>query len=252
VKRLRYAHSDNLLQALNYLPMKATIEQLAKVAIFTHLNPEQAAQLLPDAGVQHYQVGETIMQENDRLSAALYVLIEGKLRVVKTATTGKETLLRILSAGEFFAAPALFGKAIAPATVIAESSVQVLTVKRETLLKAIQVTPEIALSMMAVFNQRLQQLHETVHGLVSERAIVRLARLIQDSATEQQINPTQSGTEVDLQSHYHMARRIGITYEECVRLFKQMQGIVSYRRGGKITILNPQALHNIAHGEIVL
>lgn len=231
--------------------MKATIEQLAKVAIFAHLNPEQAAQLLPDANVQHYQAGEMIMQENDRLSATLYALIEGKLRVVKTATTGKETLLRILSTGEFFAAPALFGNAIAPATVIAESSVQVLTVKRETLLKAIQMTPEIALSMMAVFNQRLQQLHETVHGLVSERAIVRLARLIQDAATEQQMNLTQE-TEVNLQSHYHMARRIGITYEECVRLFKQMQGIVSYRRGGKITILNQQALHRLAHGEVEL
>ncbi|MGG6263326.1 Crp/Fnr family transcriptional regulator [Leptolyngbya sp. AN03gr2] len=230
--------------------MKATIEQLAQVSILANLKSEQLAQLLPDADVQRFQTGETIMQEGDRLSAALYALIDGKLRVIKTATTGKETILRTLNAGEFFAAPALFGNAIAPATVIAETSTEVLKIKRETLLKAIQTNPEIAFSMMAVFNQRLQQLHETVHGLVSERAIVRLARLIQETAIEQQIGSDPSESRIDLQSHYHIARRIGITYEECVRLFKQLHGVVTYHRGGKITILNKQALDQIAHGSI--
>jgi len=228
--------------------MKATIEQLTLVSIFADLKLEQLAQLQPEAAVQHYQAGETVMQEGDPLPAVLYALIHGRLRVVKTATTGKETILRTLDAGEIFAAPALLGNRIAPATVIAEGSVQVLKVDRETLLQVIQANPEVALSMMAVFNQRLQQLHETVHGLVSERAIVRLTRLIQDSAVEQQIDLNQPGACVNLRSHYHMARRIGITYEECVRLFKQLHKIVSYRRGGKITVIDRSALNKIAQG----
>lgn len=232
--------------------MQATIEQLAQVSILANLTPELLTQLQPNATVQPYQAGETIMQEGDLLSAALYALVSGKLRVVKTATTGKETILRTLTAGEMFAAPALFGNRIAPATVIAEDSVQVLNVKREALLKAIQVSPEIALQMMNVLNQRLQQLHETVHGLVSERAIVRLARLIQTTAIEQHIDLNQPEACIELRSHYHIARRIGITYEECVRLFKQLQGIVSYRRGGNITIVDRQALNQVARGSIEL
>jgi CRP/FNR family transcriptional regulator, cyclic AMP receptor protein len=228
--------------------MKATIEQLTRVSIFANLKPGQLGQLQSDAAVRNYQAGETVMQEGDSLPAALYALIGGRLRVVKTATTGKETILRALNAGEIFAAPALFGDRIAPATVIAEDSVQVLTVKREALLKAIQANPEIAFHMMAVLNQRLQQLHETVHGLVSERAIVRLTRLIQTTAIEQQIDLNSSGACVDLQSHYHIARRIGITYEECVRLFKQLHGVVSYHRGGKITVIDESALDKIAQG----
>ncbi|MBD2078683.1 Crp/Fnr family transcriptional regulator [Leptolyngbya sp. FACHB-17] len=228
--------------------MKATIEQLTRVSIFANLLPEQLAQLQPDATMQQYQAGETITQEGDSLPAALYALVDGRLRVVKTATTGKETILRTLNTGDIFAAPALFGNQIAPATVIAEDSVQVLTVKREALLKAIQANPEIALQMMAVFNQRLQQLHDIVHGLVSERAIVRLARLIQTTAIEQHIDLDRPGADVELQSHYHIARRIGITYEECVRLFKQLQGVVSYRRGGKITVIDGAALNQMAHG----
>ncbi|MEG4945393.1 hypothetical protein QUA82_10650 [Microcoleus sp. F8-D3] len=55
---------------------------------------------------------------------------------------------------------------------------EVLTTEREVLLAAIRENPEIALRILAVFNQRLQQLYETVHGLVSERAIVLLTRFI--------------------------------------------------------------------------
>lgn len=228
--------------------MKATIEQLTLISIFANLKSAQLGQLQPDTAVRNYQAGETVMQEGDLLPAALYALIDGKLRVVKTATTGKETILRTLNASEIFAAPALFGDRIAPATVIAEDSVQVLTLKREALLTAIQTNPEIAFQMMAVLNQRLQQLHETVHGLVSERAIVRLARLIQTTAIEQHIDLNSPKSCVNLQSHYHIARRIGITYEECVRLFKQLHGVVSYRRGGKITIIDQLALNAIAQG----
>ncbi|MCD8486931.1 Crp/Fnr family transcriptional regulator [Geitlerinema calcuttense] len=229
--------------------MKATLDQLASISIFTQLQPEQLTRLQPHSVVQTYQTGEIISHEGDRLSPRLYALIAGLLRVSKTASNGKETILRTLANGDIFAAPALFGNAIAPATVIAESEVQVLMVDRVALLAAIQENPEIALQMMAVFNQRLQQLHEMVHGLVSERAIVRLARLIQYAAGVPGMQVSQQGICLRQPlSYYEIARSIGITYEECVRLFKQLKPIVSYRRGGKITILDWEGLEAIARG----
>ena len=87
--------------------------------------------------------------------------------------------MRLIPAGELFAAPAIFGNGISPATVICQIESQVLTIDREALLKAISHSPEISLRILEVFNQRLQQLHNTVHGLISERALVRLVRLIQ-------------------------------------------------------------------------
>ncbi len=228
--------------------MKATVEQLASILVFRQLQPEQLTSLQPHTFVQIYQTGEIVSHEGDRLPPRLYALIKGGLRVCKTATSGKETILRTLASGDIFAAPALFGNGISPATVIAESEVHVLMVDREALLAAIQANPEIALKMMAVFNQRLQQLHETVHGLVSERAIVRLARFIR-SAAAAETPISEQGACLRLRlSHYEIARSIGITYEECVRLFKQLNSTVSYNRGGKITILDWKGLDAIAHG----
>lgn len=227
---------------------KATVEQLATIALFSQLQPDQLASLQPYTSVQSYQAGETVTYEGDRLPPRLYALVSGLLRVTKIATSGKETILRTLASGDIFAAPALFGNGIAPATVIAERESLVLKVDRDALLAAIQANPEIALKMMAVFNQRLQQLHETVHGLISERAIVRLTRFLQAAAAE-------PGTHVKGQaclrlplSYYEIARSIGITYEECVRLFKQLDAIASYSRGGKITLLDWAALEEISAG----
>ncbi|BAY76425.1 cyclic nucleotide-binding protein [Nostoc linckia NIES-25] len=229
--------------------MQASLEQLSKITVFAGLETADTVTLQPYTQVQRYGKGEIVLHEGDRLPAKLYAVVSGLIKVSKTATTGKETIFRVLPAGEIFAAPALLGNGISPATVTAESDCEILTVERDALLKAIQANPEIALRMLMVFNSRIQQLHETVHGLVSERAIVRLARLIQYFAGEAGTDLTPQGKclKVEL-SYYRMARSSGITYEECVRLIKSLKSVITYSRGGKITIVDPKKLDAIASG----
>jgi CRP-like cAMP-binding protein len=229
--------------------MQPTLEQLRQISIFASLPEPILERLQHHAQVKHYLANEMVMSEFDALPRRLYALAAGRLRISKTASTGKETILRVISPGEMFAAPALFGNGIAPATVIAEVDCEVVTVDREALIEAIRTDPEIALSMLSLFNQRLQQLHNTVHGLVSERAIARLARYIQYFAHEHGTESTSKGESLKSQlSYYQIARSIGITYEECVRLFKQLQPIVAYRRGGRIIVTDWQKLDVIASG----
>jgi hypothetical protein len=49
-------------------------------------------------------------------------------------------------------------------------------------------------------------------------------------------------------TYYQIARSIGITYEECVRLFKQLKPTVTYRRGGLITVSDRAELHSLGSG----
>lgn len=167
--------------------------------------------------------------------------------MTKISTTGKETVLRSLTPGEIFAAPALVGNEIAPATVTAQSDCDILTVKRSALLAIIQENPNIALKMLAVFNTRLQELHNTVHGLVSERAIVRLVRLIQHWADHYGVEECRAGQKLKMKiPYYRLARSIGISYEECARLVGSLKSVLSYQRGGQIIILDRKALDAIA------
>ncbi len=215
----------------------SSIAQLQQISIFQSLAKTQLESLILYSYVLEYQPGEIVMQEGDRLPQKLYALIIGGLEVKKTAANGKETVVRLIPAGELFAAPAIFGNGISPATVICQVESQVLTIDRDALLKAISDSPEISLRILEVFNQRLQQLHNTVHGLISERAMVRLVRLIQYYRDRFGTDSVAEGDCLNIKlPYYQIARSIGITYEECVRLFKKMKGIVIYKRGGKIII----------------
>ncbi len=229
--------------------MKATVEQLASLSLFSELRPRDLENLQPHTELQAYRQSEIVVHEGDLFPTKLHVLFTGVLQVQKASATGKETILRRLRDGDIFAAPALFGDGLAPATVLAVEDCQVLTIPRELLLKAIQETPELALRILVVFNQRLQQLHKMVHSLVSERAVVRLAQLIQYSALQHGTQVTASGELLKIKlPYYQMARSIGITYEECARLMKGLQSLVVYQRGGKIIILDPKGLAAIAEG----
>jgi len=231
--------------------MKATTEQLQQIPLLSKLALDQLAQLQAHAAVKHYLQGEIILHEGDRLPAQLFAVLSGRIEIKKTASTGKETILRTLPAGELFAAPGLLGDGVAPATVVAEQDCQILTVERATLLEIIQNTPEVALQIIAVLTERLQHLHQVVHGLVSERAIVRLAQFIQTAAIAEGTDVLNQGLQLrSCLPYYQIARSIGITYEECIRLFKQIQTVVTYRRGGKILVLDQAKLDAIANGHI--
>ena len=224
----------------------ASISQLQTISIFQDLAAAQLQNLVPVSSVKEYQSGEILIHEGDRLSPKLHALITGKLEIKKTTDSGKETVIRLIRSGELFAAPAIFGNGIAPATVVSKVESQILTIEREALLSAISQTPEISLKILEVFNQRLQQLHNTVHGLTSERAIVRLVKLIQYYSDRDGTYTVPEGERLNINlPYYQIARSIGITYEECVRLFKKLKGILIYQRGGKIIIQDREKLEAV-------
>lgn len=230
--------------------MQALFDQLKQIFIFADLNPEILTILAKQAYITTYPQGEILIHEGDRFPTCLHAVLDGELQAIKVAASGKETILRALPPGEMFAAPALFGDGIAVATVKALRTTQVITVAKPALLQAIQLDPEVALQILACFNARLQEMHRTIHGLVSEQAIVRLTRLVQYSAQQHGTHSVIQGIRLNTQLSYHqIARSIGISYEESVRLMGQkLVGILSYQRGGTITILNAVALDKIASG----
>lgn len=217
--------------------------QLQDISLFTGLPPQMLEQLIPHCQLKQYATEAVLFFEGDDLPACLHILLSGRLHIAKIAPSGKETILRILPAGEIFAASALFGDGKAPATATAIEPATVLTLKRQALLEGFSQTPELALHLLGVFNQRLQQLHNRMHGLVSERAIVRLINYLEYMVSNIGCTPVTGGEQLKSQlTYYQIARSIGITYEECVRLFKQLCPIVTYRRGGTITIADRQQL----------
>ncbi|MEL7077175.1 MAG: Crp/Fnr family transcriptional regulator [Cyanobacteria bacterium J06648_1] len=224
----------------------SSLAQLQQISILQDLAITELKSLIPHSYIREYQADEIVMQEGDRLPQQLHALVAGKLEIIKTTENGKETIVRLIPPGELFAAPAMFGNGIAPATVLCQLPSHVLTIERDALLQAIAAAPEISLKIIEAFNQRLQQLHNTVHGLISERAIVRLVRLIQYYGDRDGTHPVAEGDCLNTKlPYYQIARSIGITYEECLRLVKKLKGILIYQRGGTIIIVERSRLATV-------
>ncbi len=219
------------------------VVQLKDVSLFADLPAIALESLVPHCQLKQYATDSIVFYEGDDLPACLHVLVSGRLHIARTAPSGKETILRILPAGEIFAAPALFGDGKAPATATAIEPATVLTLKRQALLDAFSQNPELALHLLGVFNQRLQQLHHRMHGLVSERAIVRLINYLEHMISYAGCVPVAGQEQIKSHlTHYQISRSIGITYEECVRLFKSLRPAVTYQRGGIVTVVDRQQL----------
>jgi CRP/FNR family transcriptional regulator, cyclic AMP receptor protein len=89
-----------------------------------------------------------------------------------------------------------------------------------------------------------------VHGLISERAIIRLVKLIEYYRDRDGIHSLAEGDCLNIKlPYYQIARSIGITFEECVRLFKKLKGIVIYKRGGTIIVQNWGKLAGVSDRE---
>lgn len=227
--------------------MQVAIADLEQIGILRDLDQAQLKRLCDHSQIRSYRPQEIVFHEQDTLAPCLYILVSGLLHVTKLATTGKKTLLRTLRVEEIFAAPALVGNCIAPATIHAETNSKVLMIERLAFMEVIRQTPEVALMILAIYNQRLQEMHTLVHELTCERAVVRLIRLIQQQAVQYGTKQNEQGHSfLNEQLPYaQMACRVGITYEECIRLIRGLKPIITYQKGGKICITDWQALESI-------
>ena len=138
----------------------SSIEEIGRISVFLDLESAQLEYLVPHSYIRDYQRDEIVTHEGDRLIPQLHALSTGMLEIKKTAANGKETLMRLIPPGEIFAAPAIFGDGISPATVVAQVDSQVLTVEREALLEVIRHSPEVALRGGKLIVKDWQELEE--------------------------------------------------------------------------------------------
>ena len=140
------------MNSSSLITMQITSEQLRQISIFSELEFEQLTQLQPYAVLKFYLQDEIIFHEGDsrsgrlrqRLYAKLFAVFSGVIQIKKTASTGKEMILRTLPADEIFAAPALFSDGISSATVVSDRDREILPIDRSALLDLIQQTPAVA------------------------------------------------------------------------------------------------------------
>jgi CRP/FNR family transcriptional regulator len=141
-------------------PGKA-IDALSHVPMFSGLGREALENLQAFAFRRTFKAGSMIVEEG-RTGNGLYVVLSGKVEVVKGIPAGRPEVVAVLGPGEPFGEMALLGEWPRTASVRAVEDSECLGMDRWVFMHQVRREPEMALKMLQVLAQRLAKTNERI------------------------------------------------------------------------------------------
>ena len=163
----------------------STILGLLKgVELFSELSEEQIGMLANLVVSQNFNRDETVVLEGDDSVQALYLIASGSVQVYMTGVDGRETILSFLERGDFFGEMSLIDGEPRSASVRTVTEAQMLIIHRESFLKLIRQSPEIAMGLLSELSKRLRKANRQIGSLstmsVSGRVAGTLLNLMEE------------------------------------------------------------------------
>ena len=215
-------------------------EILKKSLIFSSLNEEELSGLAGLSVERSFQPNEFIFWEGDEADY-FYVIAQGRIKVVKHASSGKEFIIAFFEPVEMFGEVAAFEGKPYPASAQALSASKVLGINRQNFLDFLATRPKVALRIINILGGRLRDAQGRLKDLAGERVEQRLARILLMLASR--MGNTLPFTRQEL------ADMAGMTTETAIRLTGGLseRGIIRTSRG-QLVVLDEAKLRALAEG----
>jgi CRP/FNR family transcriptional regulator len=154
---------------------------LRRAPLFSALDPDAAAALQTAARRRRFRRGDTIFSEGDA-GDALYVVIDGKIKIFRTASDGRENMLAVLGPGEMVGELSLFDPGPRTATVAAITDCTLASLAHDALRPWISGRPELCEQLLRALAQRLRRTNDVMADLVFSDVPGRVAKALLDLA----------------------------------------------------------------------
>jgi CRP/FNR family transcriptional regulator len=222
------------------LPQSNKEEALKRTVLFSDLSQSELDELTKLTSERNYEVGEYVFWEGDS-GDYLYTIGEGRIKVSKLSSQGKEVIIAFFSPGEMFGEVALFEGRAYPASAQATTAAKVLAIRRQDILKLLTKHPQIALVIIGVLSGRLREAQRRLKDLALERVDQRLARVLLMLSAK--LGETLPFTRQEI------ADMAGTTTETTIRFISRLkEGKIISSDRGKLVILNKTKLELIGEG----
>src|SRR3954452_17996911 len=127
--------------------------------------------------IQRYHKNETVFAQGDVADSVCYIL-EGSVKVTVISNHGKEAIVGILYAGQFFGEGCLNNHPIRPATTIAMEDTLVNWIKKSEMLAALRDEPKLSEVFMTYLLNRNSRIEADLIDHLFNCSEKRLARLL--------------------------------------------------------------------------
>lgn len=212
-------------------------ELLRRVSIFEGLPPAALQRLSGCLKPVEFPKDARIVGQDDQ-GDSLYIIVQGRVKVVLYGESGREVILTIFRSGDFFGEMSLLDGEPRSANVIALETTQALVLSREDFLLHLRETPESAQRVLEEMCKRLRHADAVIGNLALLDVYGRVAHILIDLARTEgetrdegiliRVRPTQQD----------LASMIGTSRETVSRVLSEFQrrGFLSMQ--GKSVLLS--------------
>ena len=160
------------------------IDLLQSVSLFFDLSEKELGYIEEKMVTRRYENGNYIFLEDSEGEQCFFVA-KGSVKVTRLSKDGREVILTMLNAGDFFGEMSLLDGESRSATVIALEETEVLTLNREDFLVVLHDYPTIAIQLVKEMAGRLRKSDRQIASLSLSDAEKRITMCIIRFADDQ-------------------------------------------------------------------
>jgi len=225
--------------------MAVEVEILRQIPYFSGLSQDELETVRQYVYEKSYERNELIVLE-DAPAEALYFVVSGAVKAIKTSVEGKEQILRVLRPGDSLNDVPIFDGGPNPAGAVAMSPATLYGIAKADVDTILHEHPSVQINVIRVLAAAVRHYLSLVEDLSFRHVTGRVARLLLQYAdghrkTDQQPGPGPRLTQQD------MAAMVGTAREVVGRSLKELEeeGAIKMDRH-RIVIVNRALLEDMS------
>jgi CRP/FNR family cyclic AMP-dependent transcriptional regulator len=127
--------------------------------------------------IENYKTGQSIFLQGEP-SDAVFFIQKGNVQITAVSKQGKEGVIAMLGAGEFFGEGCLVGQPFNIATATATTGSTIARIDRDTMVRVLRDEPDLSQVFMSFLLSRNVQMEADLVDLLLNSSEKRLARLL--------------------------------------------------------------------------
>ncbi len=224
------------------------LQVLRAVPLFHKVPEGELAALARLVRERRHSRGSMILSQGDQ-GDTLFLIQSGQVKVTVASEDGREIILSVLGAGNFFGELALLDDEPRSAHVIAMEDTLLLQLRREDFHSRLELSPALSVALLRELSQRLRRADDTITSLMLLDVNGRIANLLLELAREE-------GGDVGIRitrrlTHASLGQMVGTSRESVSRTLRSLvlRKVISVSRRETV-LLDPAALRRAAQRNI--
>jgi CRP-like cAMP-binding protein len=218
--------------------MTGSNDFLKYVPIFSELN-DATIEKISKIGIRKIFKKDSVVLYEHETGSALFVIVEGKVKISRVSDDGREVILTILNDSDFFGEMAILDGLSRSANVTAMEDSELFIIQRNDFIALLQTHPEISIALLKELTQRMRAADLKIKSLSLKDAEGKVATVILQLADD--LGKIKNGTvEIEkLPLQHDLANMAGTSRETISRtLHSLVKKELIELKGSKLKIIN--------------